>query len=106
MGELAPIDDGRWWEPPGDPLAVSWLPASLDDAAPPLGVAAHSLPIGAMDPITSAWLRLVLSGESEPDLSLPIREVLRQEIQLPWLPPGLEIPGMQGLLEDPAGSKP
>ena len=106
MGELAAVDEGSWWMPPAGPVGVSWLPRSLDGAAPPLGRAPQALPLSEMDPITSAWLAQVLTGEGEVDLDLPAREVLRAELKLPWLPPGLSVPGLGSWGLTTASSKP
>ena len=60
----------------------------------PLGVPPHAMPMASLDAITGSWLFAVLQAEAEPDLAMPARAVLGQEIRLPWLPPGLKIPGL------------
>jgi YD repeat-containing protein len=95
MGEIQPIDEGHWWAPSAGPVAVSWLPASLDGAEPPLGHSPHAMPLAPLDSITAGWLMQVLSVRGQPDLGLPIRAVLQQELRLPWLPPGLQLPGLK-----------
>ena len=94
LGELPPIDDGPWWTPKPSISAVPWLPDALDGAVPPLGVAPHAIPMASLDAITASWLMAVLQADAEPDLAMPVRAVLDEELRLPWLPPGLKIPGL------------
>jgi YD repeat-containing protein len=91
---VGPIDDGEWRSIGASPTAFAWLPDSLDSGDPPLGPAPGAMPMASVDPITAAFLRAVLPGGSPPSADLPRAVVMDAELGLPWLPPGLAVPGL------------
>ncbi len=91
LGALPPIDDAAWTRVETPSPALSWLPASLDAAEPPLGPDPASLPLEE-DPLTNAIILGLLRGESGIEPGLPLRVVLEDAFDAPTLPPGISTP--------------
>ena len=89
MGELAPIDTGRWMSGDAAEPAVYWLPPSLEGGLPPLGPRSSDLPLSE-DPITEALVRALLPGGTTPTPTLVLNSILAEERELLDIPP--EIP--------------
>jgi hypothetical protein len=95
MGIVQPIMPRAWRRLSEDPRAHQALAEGLDGSKPPLGPHRESLPLASEDPVTDAMLAAVIPG-GEPPSGLTIAAALIEaEIDLPWLPPGLAIPGLE-----------
>ncbi len=93
LGALPPVDDGSWVPIEVREPALGWLPASLDGEAPPLGPDPASLPLED-DPLTNAILLAVLRGQPGTPPHLPLAVAMEESLDLPWLPPGISLPGL------------
>jgi len=95
MGVIEPITSDKWRRLSRDPKAHEALPETLDGAHPPLGPHREALPLSAEDPITEAMLKALLPGGAPPEALTIAAALIEAEIDLPWLPPGLTIPGLE-----------
>jgi YD repeat-containing protein len=95
MGELPKIEAGRWMRLGADPVGFYGVAESLDGVVQPLGPAMDAVPLDVEDPITMALLRSVLPGGDAPDALTPAAALIGAEIDLPWMPPGWVIPGLE-----------
>lgn len=59
--------------------------------APPLGPPLDALPLGE-DALTTAFLLAALPGGRPPGPELAARALVEAELELPWIPPGVELP--------------
>ncbi len=91
LGEIEEPVDGRFVALPGDGSPHPQLPRGLEQPEPPLGPPLQALPLD-LDPLTEALLLAALPGGTAPDPDLAIRVLLADELDLPWLPPGLQVP--------------
>jgi len=95
LGVVQSIMPSVWRRLGEDPRAHEALAVGLDGSKPPLGPHREALPLVSEDPVTDAMITALISG-GEPPSGLTIAAVLiEQEIELPWLPPGLAIPGLE-----------
>jgi len=95
LGVLRPIEDEAWTVLEGTPVAHFSVPASLDVAEPPLGPDREAIPMGEEDPLTDALLRSLLPGGEVFGPQGPAAALIGAELDLPWLPPGWVIPGLE-----------
>ena len=95
MGVLKPVTDGDWVELNAPPTAHSSLPASLDRSDVPLGPALESVPMTETDPVTWAVIQACLPGRDAEALFSPAAALIGSELDLPWLPPGWVVPGLE-----------
>jgi len=95
MGVIEPIIGSNWKRLGEDPKAHESLPERLDGARPPMGPHREALPLSTEDPITEAMLEALLpGGDALGELTIAAA-LIEAELELPWLPPGLSIPGLE-----------
>ena len=95
MGVIEPITQHLWTRLSQDPRAHNALPETMDGARPPLGPHREALPLIAEDPITEVMLKALLpGGDATGELTIAAA-LIEAELELPWLPPGLTIPGLE-----------
>ena len=95
MGVFAPIVETEWRRISRDPKAHQAVNESLDGAFPPLGPHREALPLLPEDPITEAMMEALMPGGEAPGELSIAAALIEAEIELPWLPPGLTIPGLE-----------
>jgi hypothetical protein len=95
LGELADPVGGTWTALPAPSPELPWLPVGLEHqeqaGAPPLGPPLDALPLGE-DALTTAFLLAALPGGRPPGPELAARALVEAELELPWIPPGVELP--------------
>ena len=95
MGVIKPIVEADWMSITSSPRAHFSIPESIDKADPPMGPNREALPLGLEDPLTMALIRSVLPGGTVMGPLGPAAAMVGVEIELPWLPPEWEIPGLE-----------
>ena len=95
LGVLKPIEEESWTVLRRAPVAHFSVPESLDVAKVPLGPDREAIPMGEEDPLTAALLRSMLPGGRALGPQGPAAALVGAELELPWLPPGWVIPGLE-----------
>lgn len=96
LGVLKPVVEGDWRAVTQPPSVFEGLPTSVDGAAPPLGPDREMVPLERDDPITEWLVHCLLPGGSAPSTDGLVGALISSEMALPWLPPDVEIPGLEG----------
>jgi len=95
LGVLKPVVEGDWRAVTEVTPAFEGLPASIDGASPPLGPDRETVPFETDDPITEWLVQCLLPGGSAPSTDGLVGALISSELALPWLPPDVEIPGLE-----------
>jgi hypothetical protein len=95
LGVLLPIESEPWTVLEPSPVAHFSVPDSLDVANPPLGPNPEAIPMGVEDPLTANLLRSLLPGGQAWGPQGPAAALVGAELDLPWLPPGWVVPGLE-----------
>ena len=95
MGVLKSVASGDWIRLNDPPLAHGSLPASLDRSHVPLGPELEAIPMAQTDPLTWAVITSCLPGQDADQIFSPAAALIEAELDLPWLPPGWEVPGLE-----------
>jgi hypothetical protein len=95
LGVVQSIMPSVWRRLGDDPRAHQALAVGLDGSKPPLGPHREALPLAAEDPVTDAMIAALIPGGEAPSTLSIATALIEDEIDLPWLPPGLSIPGLE-----------
>ena len=95
MGVLKSVTPGDWIRLNSPPVAHGSLPASLDRSHVPLGPELEAIPMAEADPLTWAVIRSCLPGQDAERTFSPAASLIGAELDLPWLPPGWVVPGLE-----------
>ena len=95
MGVLKPVAEGEWTTLGSPPRAHGSLPRSLDRSRVPLGPSLESVPMAETDPLTWSVIKSCLPGEDADRPFSPAAALIGAELDLPWLPPGWGVPGLE-----------
>ena len=89
------VTPGDWIRLNSLPVAHGSLPASLDRRQVPLGPELEAVPMAEADPLTWAVIRSCLPGQDADQPFSPAAALIGAELDLPWLPPGWVVPGLE-----------
>lgn len=99
LGAFEPIDEETWTAVDAVPMAFEGLPGSVDGSVPPLGPGREMVPMEDDDPITRWLIQCLLPGGQAPNTDGFISAMVTSEIDVPWVPPDVTIPGLDRWIE-------